>query len=111
MRIAIPVDSNMGENSPVGYRFARAPFFAIVDVENGRIVRINIIQNPNAMVRGGAGPAASQWLASQGVNIVLAPNIGPNASAALNAMGIRILTVPAGTPLIQALRMAGLIRE
>jgi len=111
MRVAVPVDRDMGVNSPVAYRFARAPYFAIVDIDNGKISSISVVPNPNAMARGGAGPAAAQWLANQHVNVVLTPQVGPNAAAALNAMGIRILIASPGTPLIQALRSAGLVRE
>ncbi|MEX0568663.1 MAG: NifB/NifX family molybdenum-iron cluster-binding protein [Candidatus Njordarchaeota archaeon] len=109
MRIAISVDNNLGENSPVAYRFARAPFFAIVDVENGQIKNIQIIQNPNVMARGGAGPAVAQWLASMGVNVVIASRIGPNAAMALSSMGIQMRSSTPGTPVRQALIMHGFI--
>lgn len=110
MKIAVAVDANMGMNSPVAFRFARAPFFAIVEVNNGNIVNINIVQNPNAFVRGGAGPATAQWLASMGVNAVIGPRVGPNASGALAALGIQVYVAPPGIPLVEALRMNGLIR-
>lgn len=111
MRIAIPVDNNMGLNSPIAYRFARAPFFAIVDVENGQIKNIQIIQNPNAMARGGAGPATAQWLASMNVNTVIASRIGPNAAMALSSLGIQTLSSSPGTTVREALIMHGFIGE
>lgn len=109
VRIAISVDNNLGINSPVAYRFARAPFFAIVDVENGQIKNIQIIQNSNAMARGGAGPAVAQWLASMGVNAVIASRIGPNAAMALSSLGIQMRSSAPGTPVRQALIMHGFV--
>ncbi len=102
-RIAVPLDSNNGLESSVAYRFARAPFFGVIEYKNNQIISLNIYNNPHSMDRGGVGIAVSQWLASMGINVVLAPEIGPNAFNALQSFGIQIIRVPPGIPLRQAL--------
>ncbi len=99
MKVAVAIEFNNGENSPVASRFARAPFFAIVDVENKQIRSLNIVNNPHAFGRGGVGVAVAQWLASMGVQVAIGPSFGPNATYALQSLGIRIVMVPPGTPL------------
>ncbi len=106
VKIAVAVEANNGWDSPVAYRFARAPFFAIIDIQPGR-TNLQIIPNPHAMGGRGVGPLVAQWLAGMGVQVIIAPHIGPNASAALSSLGIQIKISPPGTPLKQALIMHG----
>ncbi len=106
MRVAVAIEMNNGWNSPIAYRFARAPFFAIIDY-NGPTPTLQIIQNPHAFGRGGIGPLVAQWLASMGVNVVIGPQVGPNASAALASFGIQVRLAPPGTPLRDALISQG----
>lgn len=103
--IAVPLDNNNGLDSTVAFRFARAPFFAIIEYENKTIGNISIYNNPHMGGRGGVGIATSQWLASMGVQVVLTPQVGPNAMSALQSFGIQIISVQPGIPLKQALEM------
>lgn len=104
MKVAVAIEMNNGWNSPVAYRFARAPFFAIIDYSTSTL---QIVQNQHAFGRGGIGPLVAQWLANMGVNVVIAPQVGPNASAALASFGIQVRIVPPGTPLREALISQG----
>jgi len=104
VKVAISLEMNRGWDSPVAYRFARAPFFAIVDTDTGDL---QIFPNQYGGGRGGVGPLVAQWLANLGVQVVIAPHVGPNASAALASFGIQIKISPPGTPLRQALAMHG----
>lgn len=106
MKVAVAIEMNNGWNSPVAYRFARAPFFAIIDYSTPT-PNLQIIQNPHAFGRGGIGPMVAQWLASMGVNLVIVPTVGPNASAALASFGIQVRIVPPGTSLRDALISQG----
>ncbi|MGQ4891057.1 MAG: NifB/NifX family molybdenum-iron cluster-binding protein [Candidatus Njordarchaeia archaeon] len=105
VKVAVAIESNQGMNSPVAYRFARAPYFAIVEI-NDKGMNMQIVQNPHVYGRG-VGPLVAQWLASQGVNVVIAPSVGPNAASALSSFGIQVKTSPPGVPLTQALTMHG----
>ena len=106
--VAIPVENNNGENSIVAARFARAPYIALIDVDKGTIRSLNIIQNPHMYGRGGVGIVVSQWLASQGVQVVIAPMVGPNATNVLQSMGVRIINVPPGITIREAIIQSGI---
>ncbi len=107
MRIAIALENNNSLESIIAYRFARAPFFAIVDIENSRVVKLEIVANQFGGGARGVGPAVANWLANLGVNIVVGPHVGPNAAAALRGLGIEFRQIGAGTPLREALRILG----
>lgn len=99
MKIAIPVEGNV-----VASVFARAPEFAILEVdEKGNIKTEKRIPNPGYMVQGGAGPAAVQALINEGAEAVVVPQVGPNALEILQAAGIRIYMAPPGIPKENAL--------
>lgn len=71
-------------------RFGRAPYFLIVDDENGEW---KSIENPYASGAGGVGPRAAQLLVDNNANILVTGNVGGNALNALNAAGIKIIYV------------------
>jgi predicted Fe-Mo cluster-binding NifX family protein len=102
MKIAIPSTNAGGLEDTIAPVFARAPAFTIVDVENGEIKNVKVIQNQAAYAGGGAGAMAVQALINEGVDTVIAPQIGPNAMGALQAAGIRYYIFPAGTPIKEA---------
>ncbi len=115
MRVAIPLDTSEGPNSKVSYLFGRAPFIAIVEVQDQKLIDLRVESSPYAQIPGGAGPSLVQYLRSMGVQAVLASDIGPNAASILSASGMMWIPVPAGitaqeaietymkTPLPQAL--------
>lgn len=102
MRIAIPSANGGGLEDTIAPVFARAPVFTIVDVENGEIKNVKVIQNQAAYAGGGAGPMAVQMLINEGVDTIIAPQVGPNAMGALQAAGIAYYLFPAGTPIKEA---------
>jgi predicted Fe-Mo cluster-binding NifX family protein len=70
---------------PTEMRFARAPYFILVDDGTGEW---EALQNELAQGSGGIGPRAVQFLASRGVRTVITGQLGGNAMAALGAAGI-----------------------
>ncbi len=107
IRVAVLVDADMGMDSPVSPVFARAPYIAIVDIAGNNVADLTIMPNPVAYGGGGAGPAMVSLLTSIGASIVIGGQPGPNAMGALTATGIRHIPAPPGTPLRNALRIAG----
>ncbi len=91
-------------NGPVDPRFGRAAYYVIFDSENPDAVQI--IPNPNAASPSGAGIAAAQYVASQGVNIVVSGSFGPNASSVLSGAGIQMVSAPSGMSVREAYEMA-----
>lgn len=85
MKIAISSEGQTLE-SPVAERFARCPFFLIVDEEGSLL---EALSNQATQAAHGAGGMAVQFIASKGVSALIAPRLGPNAVSALKAAGIR----------------------
>ena len=95
MRICI---TSLGPNldSPIDPRFGRAQFFLLLN-EKGDLEKT--LSNPGGQAMRGAGIAAAQEIASQGVNVLITGNIGPNAFGVLASSGIKIFL---GSPGISA---------
>ncbi|MHA1687206.1 MAG: NifB/NifX family molybdenum-iron cluster-binding protein [Candidatus Heimdallarchaeaceae archaeon] len=86
MKIAIPVGTK--SENPIMYdRFGRTPYFYIYDTEtnNGEI-----IENPAANARGGAGIQTVESLVRLGIKATIVPALGPNAERVLRESNIEI---------------------
>ena len=73
-------------NSQIDIRFARAPYFLVVDSETNEF---KVVKNPYVMGRG-IGYAAAELLANHGAEVVITGSVGPNAYNALLRLGIKI---------------------
>jgi len=94
LRIAVPTSGGGGLESMVADRFGRAETFTIVEVtDDGKIVRVEVHDNPGYKASSGAGVKAAQKLGELRVNVYAGPTPGPNAYAALQYLGIKIVTV------------------
>ena len=93
MKIAI---SSTGKdlNSNVDPRFGRCAYFIIVDPDT---MEYEAVENQSAMLGGGAGIQAAQFISSKGAEVVITGNCGPNAVRTLEAAGIKIITGYNGT--------------
>ena len=89
VKIAFACENNKGLDSNISARFGRAPFFAIVEVTNGEVKEVRVIENPGASQPSGAGIRAVQKLVKERVEAVVAGGFGPNALAALEELGIK----------------------
>jgi predicted Fe-Mo cluster-binding NifX family protein len=74
-------------------RFGRAPYFILVESENGSF---EAIQNPFADGGGGVGPKAAQVLIANNVKALVSGQVGGNAREVLAAAGIAMYTYRAG---------------
>jgi len=74
-------------------RFGRAPYFILVESENGSF---EAIQNPFADGGGGVGPKAAQVLIANNVKALVSGQVGGNAREVLAAAGITMYTCHAG---------------
>lgn len=86
--------------SPAEDRFGRAPYFIIVESENGSF---EAIKNPHADGGGGVGPKAAQVLIANGVKALVSGQVGGNAKEVLAAAGIAMYTYTAGRSVKDAL--------
>ena len=104
LKIAFSTNGRAGLDDVIADRFARCPTFTIVDVEDGRVLSVDVRDNPFIAHPHGAGFAVAQFLANMGVNAVVAARFGPNAWQALASLGISIHMAPPGTKVRDALR-------
>ena len=93
MRVAISAFSEDvdGKVNPV---FGRCPGYIIAEVEAGEIKSSVFVENSAAGAPSGAGIAAAQTVAEQGVEAVVSGNLGPNAFVLLNQNNIRFYQAP-----------------
>ncbi len=93
MKIAISA-TGKDLDSNVDPRFGRCAYFIIVDPDT---MEYEAFENQSAMLGGGAGIQAAQFIASKGAEVVITGNCGPNAVRTLEAAGIKIITGYNGT--------------
>ena len=86
--------------SPSEDRFGRAPYFIVVESENGSF---EAIKNPYADGGGGVGPKAAQVLIANNVKALVSGQVGGNAKEVLAAAEIAMYTYKAGGPVKDAL--------
>jgi len=84
MKIMVPLDDNQGLKSRVCSHFGRAPYFAIINIEDGK-VSLEIIENPR-----GKGIRAGELALKLGVNGVVVKDIGFRALEMLRSAGIEV---------------------
>ena len=93
MKIIITASSDKIDQ-PFNPRFGRAEYFILIDSETRET---QAFSNPAAGARGGAGPQAVQFIASQQPEIIISGRFGPNAFSALEAAGIKAYIANNGT--------------
>ncbi len=88
IRIAIPANGS-DLSSEASEHFGRAPYFIVVDMEEGKVVGVNAVKNPTLEhhVHG----EVPQLMAKLRVKVVACKGIGPRALRALEELGIETL--------------------
>ena len=100
MNICVPVENNDGLKSKVYGHFGSAPFFAICDLQSGKV---EFADNGNMHhEHGQCNPLGA--IAGKNVGAILVGGIGGRALQHLNAGGIKAYRAPQG-PLSQALEL------
>lgn len=89
MKIAISAASN-DLKQPINPVFGRCPGFLIIEIEGKEIKGHSFFPNAAAQAGMGAGIAAAQTVAGQGVQAVISGNVGPNAFMVLSQSGIKV---------------------
>ena len=92
MKIAVSA-AGPGLDAQVDPRFGRCQYFVFIDPDS---MEFESAENTSAMAPGGAGIAAAQMIAGQGVEAVLTGNCGPNAYQVLSPANIKVITGVSG---------------
>lgn len=84
MRVAMPV-----EEGKVSEHFGRAPYFLIADIEQGKVISKEVVENP---VYGAHRPGAvPNFLLEKGINCIVCGGMGPSAEKIFKKKGIEIV--------------------
>ena len=95
MKIAVTAESNNGLDSMVAQHFGHAPFFMMVDVENGEVIATQGITNPFAEAhQPGQIPG---FIHEQKANVILSGGMGGRAIEFFEQYGIKAATGANGT--------------
>ena len=87
-RIAIPSSHPGGLEAQVGAHFGHCDLYTIVDVEDGRIIKVETL--PNVPHQQGGCLAPVQHLAQNGVTLLIAGGMGMRPLMGFNQAGIEV---------------------
>lgn len=104
LRIAVATKGREGLGDIVSEVFGRANNFTIIDVEEGAIKNVKVLENPAVSYQHGAGPIVVKTLIDLNVDLVIAPEFGPGASTLLEQHKIEKTSMKAGTIVSEAIR-------
>ena len=104
LRIAVPTKMHAGLEDVVSEVFGKAKTFTVVDIEDGEVKNMQVIDNPAASYEYGSGPVAVKTLADLKVNLVMAAELGPGASGLLDHYKISQLSVKPNTKVADSIK-------
>ena len=87
MKIAITSEGKT-LNAQIDSRFGRCSYFAIYDTETKQT---EFLENPAKEASGGAGPAAVQFVAKQGVSKIVAGEFGGKTLPLFQSLNIEMI--------------------
>ncbi len=93
LRIAFPTEGYDGLDETISEVFGKAGTLTLVDVEDGRILDVTLIENPGASLNPGSGPLAVKLLADRNADLVMAVELGPGASSLIKHHGMKMVKV------------------
>jgi predicted Fe-Mo cluster-binding NifX family protein len=95
MRIAISAQTKDGINSVVAQHFGRCPYFALVDVEDGEVKNMQVVDNP--YLSGHQVGQVPNFIYSQKADVMLSGGMGGRAIQFFEQFGMGVSTGVHGT--------------
>jgi len=95
MKIAVTAENNNGLDSIVAQHFGHAPFFILVDMDNGEVTCTQGIANP--FVEGHAPGQVPGFIKEQNADVMLSGGMGGRAIQFFEEAGIKAATGASGT--------------
>jgi predicted Fe-Mo cluster-binding NifX family protein len=106
LRIGVPTNGRQGLEDNVSEVFGKAKTFTIVDIEDNKIRKVKVIENPASSYKYGSGPVVVKTLADLKVDLVISAELGPGASALLEHHGIEKILVTRKMTIADAIQYA-----
>jgi len=88
MRIGVTLEDGLGLESNASAHFGQCPFFLIVEVENGKILKTAVVKNTTE--HGGGGCVAVDEILKHKLAHVIAGGMGMNAQNKFAAAGVKV---------------------
>ena len=104
MKLAVPTRGGKGLEDSISDVFGRSERFTIIEITDGSIVKVEIIDNPAASYKHGAGPIVVKMLTDMGVTAVAAREFGMGVSTLLEHNGIKKFNVKTGITVKEAVQ-------
>lgn len=104
LKVAVPTKTHSGLDDVISEVFGKAKTFTIMDVKDGEVKNVQVIDNPAASYEYGSGPVAVKTLADLKVNLVMAAEFGPGASGLLEHYKISQLLVKPNTKVSESIK-------
>jgi len=101
-RIGIPVSQRQGLDSEVSPHFARAPYFAIVEIVEDEIESTKFVKNPGQELERRKGIKAVEALESEEVDAMICGEVGEGPYELLTAKAVKLLRAPSGENTLQS---------
>jgi predicted Fe-Mo cluster-binding NifX family protein len=96
-RIMMPVEDNTGLEAKIAHHFGRAPYFALVELdENQKTPKVKIEPNRSEHMSGAPGHSHESFLALK-PDVVIAYTMGPGALNTFLDVGIPVLMATENT--------------
>lgn len=95
MRIAITAETNDGLDSQVAQHFGHAPYFVLVDIDNGAAGKTQVIANPFA--ENHQPGQIPEFIGQQQADVMLSGGMGGRAIEFFAQAGIKTATGASGT--------------
>jgi predicted Fe-Mo cluster-binding NifX family protein len=106
IKIAVATRGYDGLEDTVSHVFGKTKTFTVVNVENGQISNVRVVDNPAAAYSQRSGPIASKTLAELRVDLVIASQLGPGASELLEYHKITTMLVDANSTVAESIKEA-----
>jgi cation diffusion facilitator family transporter len=104
-RIAIPIVEDKGLESLAALHFGSAPYFALIEVEEGQISSFHVKENEGAKLSHKKGIQAAHLLVEEKVDVVLAGSLGEGPFHVLGDNLTQIYYLPKSVQIQEAVRL------
>lgn len=95
-RIVVPTEDKSGLNAKLAGHFGRAPYFAVVDLdENGEFSSVRTV--PNVGEHFGGGGHAHDFILDLNPNAIIVYGMGPRGLSGFQNAGVAVLQANANT--------------
>ena len=104
--MAVSTKGEKGLDDEISEVFGRTKTITIIDMIDGKVDDVQIIQNPATSYRFGAGPILVKTLVDMNVDVVVSGEFGPSASSIIDDHKIVKVIVKPGTPVKEVIKIA-----